>query len=90
VPGESAKLLQAFTAWVVKKRGKYASPIEFFGAYNEFLNSVGLGIFRANFASRSLHPQFGAISLIWSSMDDIPLPPVAAGALDVQKMKIGK
>lgn len=87
---KSQLTLLDFSAWLLKKGGNYPTTVGFFGAYNEFLNLKGLGIIRANFASRSLHPQFGAVSLIWSNVDDIPLPPANSGIQDVQKLRIGK
>lgn len=79
---------EVFTEWLTRKAAKYESVIEYFGAYNDFLNQSDFGIFRANFASRSLHPQFGAVSLIWSSVDDIPLPPPNTGIADMRKIKV--
>lgn len=77
-----------FSDWLTRKAAKHESVIEYFGAYNDFLNKADFGIFRANFASRSLHPQFGAVSLIWSSYDDIPLPPPNTGIADMRQIKL--
>lgn len=79
---------EVFTDWLTRKAAKHESVIEYFGAYNDFLNQSDFGIFRANFASRSLHPQFGAVSLIWSSRDDIPLPPPNTGIADMRKIQV--
>lgn len=85
VPGH---IVLNFADWLTRKTAKIASATEFFAGFNEFLNANGYDIFRANFASRSLHPQFGAISLIWSNEDNIPLPPPGTGIRDMHKVKI--
>lgn len=77
-----------FAAWHARSAQKSGSALEFFGAYIDFLNASGFEIFRANFASRSLHPQFGAVSLIWSSEDNIPLPPQNSGIADMRQVKV--
>ncbi len=81
-------LIFEFGDWLARKSGKEASAVEFFGAFTGFLNRAGYQIFRANFASRSLHPQFGAISLVWSDVDNIPLPPPGTGIQDVRQIKL--
>jgi len=86
-PTKESIVLQ-FSDWLTRKAAKLDSVIDYFGAYNDFLNKADFGIFRANFASRSLHPQFGAISLIWSNRDDIPLPPPNTGIADMRKIKV--
>jgi adenylate cyclase len=81
-------LVLEFADWVGLNSGNATSALEFFGAYIGFLNTAGYEIFRANFASRSLHPQFGAISLIWSDVDNIPLPPPGTGIQDMRQIKL--
>lgn len=75
-------ILTEFADWMESTGGTFSEIPPLFDAFNGFLNNQGYGLFRANFASRSLHPQFGAISLIWSERDDIPLPPAGNGLLD--------
>lgn len=88
MPRAKTHPVYAFNAWLTREATQLGSVIEYFGSFNEFLRDCGFQIFRANFASRSLHPQFGAISLIWSSIDDIPLPPAGSGIQDVRKIKL--
>jgi adenylate cyclase len=83
---EKENITLRFIDWLARRAAKTDTVANFFGDFNEFLNKSGYGIFRANFASRSLHPQVGAISLIWSSIDDLPLPPPGAGILSMRKL----
>ena len=79
-----------FVDWLAGDTGKTSSIPELFSEFNTFLNQHHYEIFRANFASRSLHPQFGAVSLIWSERNDIPLPPAGSGILERRQMAVGK
>lgn len=88
MPTTRENLIEKFADWLTRKTGELTGAIEFFGAYNNFLNKAGFSVFRANFASRSLHPQFGAVSLIWSNGDDIPLPPPNTGIMDMRKIRL--
>lgn len=74
--------------WLLHEAGRYSTPHELFGAFNIFLNANGYGIFRANLATRSLHPQFGAVSLIWSANGKVPLPPPGTRILDTMQLRL--
>jgi adenylate cyclase len=85
---KSESIVLQFVDWLQKKSARIPTVVEFFGAYNDFLNAHGFKIFRANFASRSLHPQFGAVSLIWSDRDNLPQPPANTGILNASQIKL--
>jgi adenylate cyclase len=84
-------VVEKYTRWLLDKSSNFKSALHFFAAHLDFLNTLGLDIFRSNFATRSLHPQYGAISLLWSNIDDIPLPiPTRNGGIrDVRKVRVG-
>ena len=88
MPARKQSIILGFGAWHARTAAKNTSALEFFGAYIDFLNAAGFEIFRANFASRSLHPQFGAVSLIWSSENNIPLPPSNTGIANMRQVKV--
>ena len=88
MPRPQADTIREFAEWLQKQGKENPTVIGIFGAFNKFLNDAAFEVFRSNFASRSLHPQFGAVSLIWSDTDDLPLPPPGNGISNVQKVTV--
>jgi adenylate cyclase len=78
-----------FTTWLLTRGSALAAAAELFAAFNGWLNAHRFQILRANIASRSLHPQFGAVSMIWSMTGNVPVPPPATGVIDARKMQLG-
>ncbi len=76
-----------FTDWLLTRAAAVQTAPELFAAFSAWLNENEFAIIRANIASRSLHPQYGAVSLIWSPNGNVPVPPPATGVLEARKIQ---